>query len=787
MAGKQPDVQSDDSPPDAAVPDADHMTSVPPPIPALAPSRYPGWLVGLTLLAVVLLVGWHAFASHQNFRRDQQVVLERSAAGAANELMLLVEQLGRAMRLFAKEEALLLARLADHPGDEVAARHLAGDLATFFPELAGFGVVNGRGELVFRSAGIGPALSAERLDNIRGFTLADSIQAVCVHPGANGAQFDLLVPWAVPAAQRSGSLLTSFHAEMVVQRLRHHEVPDHRLLLIRNDRPDFIEATTQGVGVAAPQPFEEAARRRGVAREVDGTLWSVVAVPTESLESDQLRALLVQSLVPISGFLLIAAVLLRMIRREERRRATAEQALLRSHGSLEQRVEERTRELHESRAQINYLEQHDPLTGLPNRDRLIEQLDELFTRPETRDRSRVLLCIGLDRFKHLNDTLGYAVGDQLIQIVAEQLRARVRQSDLVARLGGSEFVLVLNEIGDEDTAVVVSDKIRAAVARPYDLGAGELYASASVGIVLCPAGAPAEAPDTLIRNAQAALHQAKEAGGNRHQFFTSDLGSRARAHLELERSLRRALEHGEFELHYQPKIGVQDGGLTGLEALLRWRHPQRGLVSPAEFIPLLEDTGLIGPVGNWVLREACQFNARRGARGLAPLPVAVNLSVRQLGDRQIVRHVVDALEAAVLDPEYLELEITESALLSGETAINALKILRGMGVRVAIDDFGTGYSSLGYLRRLPIDTLKIDRSFLTDVEHDRDQAAIVQAALAMARSLRLRVVAEGVETDAQLSFLRAFGCEEAQGFYFSRPLPEAALHDWLTRRSPSPA
>ncbi|MDP1682053.1 MAG: bifunctional diguanylate cyclase/phosphodiesterase, partial [Burkholderiales bacterium] len=346
------------------------------------------------------------------------------------------------------------------------------------------------------------------------------------------------------------------------------------------------------------------------------------------------------------------------------------------------------------------------------------------------------------------------------------------------RLGGDEFTVVVEDIIEDHDAAAVAQKILDTLSQPFNLYGHEVFISVSVGVTLYPSDD--ENADNLLRNADSAMYRAKENGRNNFQFYVADMNVKARERLMLESSLRRALDRGEFMLYYQPRVDLLSGRVIGAEALLRWRHPEMGLVSPAEFIPILDETGMIIPVGDWALREACRQNREWQDMGLTPIRVAVNLSVRQFIQKDLADTIIRALDAAGLSAEHLELEITEDLFLEhNETNIITLARLKSMGIHISIDDFGTGYSSLSYLKRLPIDTLKIDQSFVRDIGTDPDNKAIASAIIAMASSLRLNVLAEGVETDEQLAFLRAQGCNEIQGFSFSHPLPAQEFEQLL--------
>ncbi len=427
---------------------------------------------------------------------------------------------------------------------------------------------------------------------------------------------------------------------------------------------------------------------------------------------------------------------------------------------------------------IRHMAHHDALTGLPNRALFRDRLTHAMAQADRYHQKLAVMFLDLDRFKAINDTLGHNVGDQLLKIAAERLRSCVRDCDTVARLGGDEFTVVIEDIIEDHDASAVAQKILDTLSQPFNLYGHEVFISVSVGVTLYPSDD--ENADNLLRNADSAMYRAKENGRNNFQFYVADMNVKARERLMLESSLRRALDRGEFMLYYQPRVDLLSGRVIGAEALLRWRHPEMGLVSPAEFIPILDETGMIIPVGDWALREACRQNREWQDMGLPPIRVAVNLSVRQFIQKDLADTIIRALDAAGLSAEHLELEITEDLFLEhNETNIITLARLKSMGIHISIDDFGTGYSSLSYLKRLPIDTLKIDQSFVRDIGTDPDNKAIASAIIAMASSLRLNVLAEGVETDEQLAFLRAQGCNEIQGFSFSHPLPAQEFEQLL--------
>jgi diguanylate cyclase (GGDEF)-like protein len=427
---------------------------------------------------------------------------------------------------------------------------------------------------------------------------------------------------------------------------------------------------------------------------------------------------------------------------------------------------------------VRHIAFHDDLTSLPNRLMLIQCLDQALSRQRRAGSQLAILFIDLDRFKVINDSLGHEVGDELLRQVADRLRSQSREGDTVARIGGDEFVVLVENQEYLRDISACAQRLVEQLSAPYLLGSKDCHVTLSIGISVFPSdGSDSQA---LLKAADVAKHRAKQMGRNNYQYYLPTMNVHTVERLELESDLRNALERREFILHYQPKVEIKTGMITGTEALLRWNHPLRGLVSPMDFISLAEETGLIVPIGEWVLATACAQNKLWQDQGLPKLGIAVNLSARQFGDSRLLARLTRIIQASGIDPSSLELEITESIMMShGESAVAVLEQLNSIGVQIAIDDFGTGYSSLGYLKHFPIDTIKVDRSFIRDIPADSGDMKIARAIIAMAHALRLKVVAEGVETAEQLKFLRAQHCDAAQGYFLYRPLPADEAADVL--------
>ncbi|MBC7705687.1 MAG: EAL domain-containing protein [Rhodoferax sp.] len=445
------------------------------------------------------------------------------------------------------------------------------------------------------------------------------------------------------------------------------------------------------------------------------------------------------------------------------------------------RAQTMTEEAERVTAHISHMAQHDGLTGLPNRFLLTDRLAQALVFADRHRKRVALMYLDLDLFKHTNDSLGHAVGDQLIQAVARRLQDNVRHSDTISRQGGDEFVVLLAEVESVHNADLNAAKLLLAMAEPFYIDGHVLHITASIGVSVYPDNSTDV--DTLVRNADIAMYQAKQSGRNNYQLFSEDMNMRVVARQSVETALRKALDKHEFVLHYQPKVSFESGAITGAEALLRVQPPDEALIYPGQFVRVAEDCGLIVPIGRWALREACQQAAQWLKDGFDVGLIAVNVSAIEFRDKGFMTEVRAILRETGLDPHKLELELTESGLMQDTSRTMAvLHALRELGVQIAIDDFGTGYSSLSYLQRFPIDTLKIDQSFVQDIQNDSEEALLVNAIIAMGKSLKLRVVAEGVETHQQLAYLRSQFCTEGQGYYFGRPMDAAHFGAVLATR-----
>lgn len=442
--------------------------------------------------------------------------------------------------------------------------------------------------------------------------------------------------------------------------------------------------------------------------------------------------------------------------------------------SLENTVQERTEEL-------KFQATHDGLTGLPNRVLLEDRLNQLIAESEREDKSFAVLFFDLDRFKLINDSLNHTAGDQLLKIISKRLQTKLRKSNTIARLGGDEFVLIIKDVKKTEQVIKITTDLLNIICQPVNIFEHTLTVTASIGICLFPKDG--RKIEELIRNADTAMYRAKEAGGNRFHFYTADLNNETIRTLELEADLRQAITNNEFFLCYQPQLDLKTNSLVAVETLIRWQHPTKGVILPIEFIPLAEETGLIIPIGEWVLREACKQNKAWQDQGLMPIRIAINITNPQIRHYTFVESVKNILSETKLDPKYVEFELTENTIVNNANITKVINSLKEMGICIAIDDFGTGYSSLSYLRNVPLDRLKIDRSFVQNILINHGDEVVIKAIIAMARDLNLEVLAEGVETQKQFEFLKSRKCDEIQGFYFSQPLTADELSQILENKT----
>lgn len=862
--------------------------------------RLPTWLRAhylavLSLLILVLLAAYLVMSGLKTYDRlrDHHLQLgQQSAHAAAAALATWATASQRAVELFAREEAPLLAALAGDPRDDALRHALQRETARHFPRWIGATLADANGAVVFTSlAQPGLACRTALARFARG-----QLSKLNMHDEPQ-AHVDFLAPWSLPAKRANGIVALTTPAQVAAEHLRRFELPGHRLVLRR--------AWVNGAEMApVGKYFAPRAMPSDAESPVAGTDWIVADTLTEASAMAGGKDAMVSHAGLFAAFAMFAAALTWLARCKEVRHVRAEQSLRESHSELAAALDARTHELalaneqlrqqaaHCERAarqtatlatalaladdavmitdpkgaieyvnpaftqltgyteeevlgrtpsilrsgahhalfferlwktvsagevfsdvfinrrkdggtyyeqktisplrdaagnithfvatarditdrinvqeRLHRLENLDPVTELPNRAFFRDRLRRAIAKATGTETAAAVLFLDIDRFKAVNDGFGHPVGDLVLQQVGQRLRDTLRDGDLLARIGGDEFAVVLVDLKQEHVERV-AQKLAHAFDRTFEVDGKQVALGVSIGAALFPQdGVDCE---SLMKGADAAMHRAKEEGGNSYRFFIAEMSEGLRRSIETEIGLRRALQRNEFVLHYQPQVDVAAGRVVAFEALLRWQHPDRGLVPPLEFISTLERSGLIVPVGEWVLRTACAQNRAWQQAGLPPVRISVNFSARQFADAGLADTVERVLAETGLAPEYLQLEITETSLMKNTAeSQQALQRFRDLGVHIAIDDFGTGFSSMGYLKRFPLHSLKIDRSFVKDLQDDNEDAAIATAIISMAHALGLRVTAEGVETQAQRDFLARQGCDEIQGYLVSRPL-----------------
>lgn len=882
------------------------------------PRSYSWFLVWLSMISVGLALLWSAQRDYENFKAYQHEIMRESVTGTANQIAYLIESYQTALRIFVDRQGPVLQKLLTHPTDENTHQQLSKSLARYYSDYFSLTIADRHGDLIYDDLGEKVGEVCRR--DIKLFANNNHQSLIYIHPGPGEYHIDIMVPWKYDK-DNTGVFFASFKPTLFARLLNNSRVAGHDLYLIRSDTPDLIEVAASGGRADLARDIRlspEEIKRMGFSLPIPGTRWTLVDVPGTDIYTTRLSHIVINTVTSFIVFLIIAAILMTLVYKEEKRRAQAELALRESRDQLEQRVLERTDELQKTNAQLrqegyerevtaqqirklagiveqtddlviitdrqglieyinpafskltayapqevlgktprflksgehkedyfqdlwetilrgdvfrgvlinrkkdgsvfyeqktvtplkdednrithfvstgkditteiqsqerlHYQAHHDMLTGLPNRALLGDRLSHAMIQTRRTDQLLAVMLLDLDRFKTINDTLGHVLGDELLRAVSSRLISCLREGDTAARFGGDEFVIVLENLKHINGALTVADKILRSLTLPFSIGGRELFVTASLGITLYPFD-DADEMESLLKQADTAMYRAKDGGRNGYQLFAHDMLASAMERLDLEGALRYALERGEFLLHYQPQIRLDTGEVVGMEALLRWQHPQQGLISPDRFIPLLEETGLIVPVGEWVLQTACRFNQSLQRAGLAPIRVGVNLSARQFRDKSLISSVARALKQSGQSPQSLDLEITESLLMENViVAAETLRALHNMGVHISMDDFGTGYSSIAYLKRFTISGIKIDQSFIHDLMTDSGAVALVQGIIAMANALHLEVIAEGVETQEQLALLREQGCREAQGYLIARPLPPIAFEEWLRRR-----
>jgi len=722
--------------------------------------------LGAYLLGVNLLDGWRNRALEE---------MRVSAVEARDAVEDELERLARTGTVVVREQAPTLAALLDNPADPVLIGTLGARLRYVFDEVDGFNLIEPGGATVLdeRNGRFGPKCRAD-LARLEASGDRERVALPLVLHGQTDGKgskphFDMLWPLA-----QGRWLYVSFRDTLLGSLLRRSMQPEQHLALLSGRQ---WEREDVGVEANASTVLEKAGAYP-VVLPVGHSRWAVGAGFAPGYEAAHVRMVWLQIAAGWAGLALLVVLFTIVLLREQQRRS----ALARANLDLREEIDERER----IESKLYALTRNDPLTGLANRATVQDHLRRLLASSERSGQQVAVLFLDLDHFKTINDSLGHGYGDLVLREVAHRLAGLLRVEDMLARWGGDEFLLVQPRVADASDAVALADKLLTAMRAPVMVAGQEMRTTMSIGIAIYPhCGTDAE---TLIRHADQALYRAKQSGRDGYRHFSEAMEEAVQQRLSREQALRRALVRREFELFYQPKLDLATGRICGAEALLRWRHPEEGLVAPDAFLPLLEESGMVARVGEWVVGQACRQLAAWRKAGLGDLRLAINLSAREFAQHDLVERLERQLLEAGVEPEWLELEITESCLMehTGES-LARLHALAKLGFRLTIDDFGTGYSSLAYLRRFPVHTLKIDRSFVTHMHDNSDDREIIHAIVGLAHTLGLQVVAEGVERVAQMELLRGMGCDEVQGYLVARPLSaEGAFARMHGENAPAP-
>ncbi len=703
---------------------------------------------------------------------ENQLVLRMqiSTEAAASKISTDIERLRGLAELFAREHAASLEPLLDAPSNEAQKKRVFDKVQAYFPEQFASTLVGIDGMPLFSSlTGKVGQMCQNDLKTYAASALPQrQIYAPTMHMNpsgkAFGRHFDIMVPIADQAGAAQGIFFVSLQVALIETTLKLHQLPAHRLLLMSAAKSQQIQTEADAALLPEkkfPQLDAAALAQIHALKEIAGTGWAVLALPQAGVLQSLTRDIWLEIFGIWLGVNLLLTFGFVFFKRETQRllESDALNRALRTEVGTRQQTEQRLREM----------TVYDQLTGLTNKQALTEFLSHALASAQKTQIPLAVLFFDLDRFKILNDTLGHGYGDMLLKAVAQRLKDQIPETDLIARWGGDEFIIVMPAIKDANAAGELAESLIKAMRAPFQTGSHEVITSVSIGISLYPdfgAGI-----DTIVKNAKTAMYRAKHEGRNTFRFYSEEMGAQFMDRLKLENDLRHALERNEFRVYYQPRVRLDDGRLIGAEALLRWQHPERGLVLPQVFLPLLEETGLIVETGGWILQQACrQIRAWHDA-GLH-LAVSVNLSARELADHSLIERVSASLLQNGIPASRLEIELTEGTLMAHtEQNLAKLAALKGLGIQIAMDDFGTGYSSLAYLKRFPTDTLKIDKSFIDGLPGNEDDESITVTIIRLGMGLALHIVAEGIETPAQRGFLVSKGCHEGQGYLFSMPVP----------------
>ncbi|MEW6133040.1 MAG: EAL domain-containing protein [Pseudomonadota bacterium] len=741
--------------------------------------RFRPWTIIGASIVILAVAGaalrWHGNSRLEEFKNKQGAIMTDSARGAAATISREVGRLHVATALFAKQQSQLLHNLAEHPDDAELKAELKRRIDAVFNSVISFSLVDEFGALLLPNPQqiIGPRCQ----NDIARYVITHSgdpnaVYTPSTHFTRDGNKFDQHFDIIVKNPE-GGFFFLGIHAATLQQLLKLHELPGHQLVLLSGDKT-LNEDLTVDTGLRSamdlpPLNADEIKQLHGLT-PIPNTSWKLAARPRpgfyEEAAADIWRDMFAYWLAFSAAALLFLAL---WVHERNRRVRIAD-----INTSLILEIKERRKA--EERLQV--LTRYDPLTGLSNRQTAEDYLRHVLASARRTGRQAALLFFDLDHFKDINDSLGHGYGDQVLKQAADRLSTQIREEDMLARWGGDEFIVILPHVEGAGDAASFAVKLIGVMHKPFNIGNQEVRTTISIGIAVYPHSG--KDPETLIKNADLALYRAKWGGRNRFQFFSSDMDDEMQFRVRQEKELRMAIARGEFEVYFQPRLNLASGRISSAEALLRWNHPEQGLLAPDAFLKTLEGSNLIEEVGDWVMGEVCKQTRRWREEQRPSICISINLSGREFSQSNLVERLSRHASAQCLARGLLELEITETFLMehTGDS-LAKLNALRKLGFRLAIDDFGTGYSSLAYLKRFPIQTLKIDQSFVRHIHEANEDREIVRTIIALARTLNLTTVAEGVESEEQLRLVHEMGCDEAQGYAIARPLPAGELEKLL--------
>lgn len=742
------------------------------------------WAVLGISLAILTVAGgglyWHGSNQIAQFRSQQDAIMTDSAHGASATISRELGRLQVATAFFAKQQSQLLADVAKRPQDENLRAELGRRINTVFNNVISFSLADEFGILLLPNPQqiIGPRCQSD----IANYVLTesddpDSVYTPSTHFTRDGNKFDQHFDIIVKNPL-GGFFFMGIHAATLQQLLKLHELPGHQLVLLSGERT-LNEDLTVNTGLRSaddlpPLAGEDVAQLRGLT-PIPNTSWKLAARPRPGFFEEANRHIWRDMIIYWLVFSVAVLMFIALWAHERNRRLR----IADMNTNLIMEIKERRK----AEERLQALTRYDQLTGLSNRKIAEDYLRHVLASAKRSGRQCAVLFFDLDHFKDINDSLGHGYGDQVLKQAADRLSAHIREEDMLARWGGDEFIAIMPHIEGSGDAASFATKLIEIMRKPFTVDTHEVRTTISVGIAVYPHSG--KTPETLIKNADLALYRAKWAGRNRLQFFSSDMDDEMQFRVRQEKELRLAISRHEFEVYYQPRLNLAGNRIICAEALLRWNHPEQGVLAPGHFLKTLEDSNLIEEVGDWVVAQVCQQVRRWQDSGLPPVCVSINISGKEFAHPNLVERLSKHASGQLLDRGMLELEITETFLME-HTADSLAKLnsLREMGFRLAIDDFGTGYSSLAYLKRFPIQTLKIDKSFIKNIHEASEDQEIVRTIIALARTLNLVTVAEGVESARQLELVRDMGCDEAQGYIIARPMPPLALESLLSQSAP---